>query len=282
MVKGKVWLVGVLAVVLVGVLYSLPKVAVSTNRAGANRDVTAKDKPDTSQTATKTDSETHSVAAIDPELQKQIDQLRAKFFIQKDLSSKEKLAEELAQVFVKANKFDSAAAYSERMAQLKPNEKTWLRAGDRYYDAYTFAVDADKMTGLGDKTRACYQKALAINPNLLGAKANMAMTYATTSTPMQGILMLREVIAVDPTNELALFNLGMLSLRSNQFAKAAERFRQILNINPENTKAQFYLAVSFAELGKKNEALAILEAVKAKEKDPNIQAAVKELEKSLK
>ncbi len=273
-------MVGILAAALVGVLYSLPKVAVSTNRAGANRDVTAKDKPDTAPPAT--DTTNHVAAAIDPELQKQIDQLRAKFFIQKDLTVREKVAEELAQVFVKANKFDSAAAYSERVAQLKPTEKTWLRAGDRYYDAYTFAVDETKMSTLGDKTRACYQKALALNPNLLGAKANMAMTYATTNTPMQGILMLREVIAVDPTNELALFNLGMLSLRSNQFAKASERFRQILNINPDNTKAQFYLAVSFAELGKKNEAIAVLEAVKAKEKDPNILAAVKELEKGLK
>ena len=269
-----------MAAALVGVLYSLPKVAVSTNRAGANRDVTAKDKPATAPPAT--DTTNHVAAAIDPELQKQIDQLRAKFFIQKDLTVREKIAEELAQVFVKANKFDSAAAYSERVAQLKPTEKTWVRAGDRYYDAYTFAVDETKMSALGDKTRACYQKALALNPNLLGAKANMAMTYATTNTPMQGILMLREVIAVDPTNELALFNLGMLSLRSNQFAKAAERFRQILNINPDNTKAQFYLAVSFAELGKKNEAIAVLEAVKAKEKDPNILAAVKELEKGLK
>jgi Tfp pilus assembly protein PilF len=69
----------------------------------------------------------------------------------------------------------------------------------------------------------------------------MAMTYVSTSTPMQGILMLREVIAKEPEFEPALFNLGILSIRSNQFGKAVERFKQILKINPANSKAALNL-----------------------------------------
>ena len=68
-----------------------------------------------------------------------------------------------------------------------------MRAGDQYFEAYGFAVDEKKAAYLGEKTREFYQKSLANNPNLLAAKANMAMTYVSTQTPMQGIMLLREV-----------------------------------------------------------------------------------------
>ncbi len=132
------------------------------------------------------------------------------------------------------------------------------------------------------KTRAYYQKALDQNPDLLSAKANMAMTYVNTPSPMQGILLLREVLDADPTNELALFNLGILSMRSNQYTKAVERFQQILQNHPTNTKAQFYLGVCLVELGRNEEAAKVLAEVKQTEKDPVIQQAIGELENRLK
>jgi cytochrome c-type biogenesis protein CcmH/NrfG len=93
--------------------------------------------------------------------------------------------------------------------------------------------------------------------------------------------MLREVLDTDPTNELALFNLGILSMRSNQYTKAADRFRQILTNNPANTKAKFYLGLTQAELGNKEEARKILAEVKKEEKDPVIQQAINELQAKL-
>ena len=74
----------------------------------------------------------------------------------------------------------------------------------------------------------------------------------------------------------------MLSMRSNQYEKATERFRQLLKIRPENTKARFYLGVSLAQIGKNKEALEELAIVKEKETDPTIQSAIAELEKELK
>jgi predicted Zn-dependent protease len=90
--------------------------------------------------------------------------------------------------------------------------------------------------------------------------------------------MLREILDTDPTNEMALFNLGVLSMRSNQYSKAADRFRQILTNNPANTKAKFYLGLSLVELGKNDDAKKILSEVKKEEKDPVIQQAIAELE----
>ena len=93
---------------------------------------------------------------------------------------------------------------------------------------------------------------------------------------MQGIMLLREVLDQDPDFEPALFNLGLLSMRSNQFDKAIARFRQILKNNPSNTKALFYMGISLAETGKKAEARQALEEVARKDSDPAVQAAIKE------
>ncbi|TLV00630.1 tetratricopeptide repeat protein [Dyadobacter luticola] len=272
--KKSIFLSCVLAVALVGTLFSLPKVVVNTK--GKEVD---KERSQTAATSTTSDSspEIKHEAALSADQQATIDQLKTSFA---NAGEKEKAAAglKLSDKFVELQKFDSAAFYAEKVALLSPSIENLVRTGDRYYEAYGFAVDEKKAKVLGNKTREYYQKALDQNPGLLAAKANMAMTYVNTENPMQGILMLREVIDTDPTNELALFNLGILSMRSNQYSKAADRFRQILTNNPANSKAKFYLGLSLVELGDKEQAGKVLAEVKKEEKDPVIQQAITELE----
>ena len=279
----------VLALALVGTLYSLPKVVVNTKAKDVDNGKTeiaaapGASAPNalTSGAATpETSTGMHDGATLSPEQQKNVDQLRSGF---NQASGKDKITAglKLSDTFAKLQKFDSAARYAETVAELSPSIENITRAGDRYYEAYGFAVDDAKAKSLGIKTREFYGKAIEKNPGLLAAKANMAMTYVNTENPMSGILMLREVLDTDPTNELALFNLGILSMRSNQYSKAADRFRQILTNNPENTKAKFYLGLTLVELGKKDEARKVLAEVKKEEKDPVIQQAIVELQERL-
>jgi tetratricopeptide (TPR) repeat protein len=279
----------VLALALVGTLYSLPKVVVNTKakevdngktEVAAASGASAPAAPASGAASSETSSGMHDGATLSPEQQKNVDQLRSGF---NQASGKDKIAAglKLSDTFAKLQKFDSAARYAETVAELSPSIENITRAGDRYYEAYGFAVDDAKAKSLGTKTREFYGKAIEKNPGLLAAKANMAMTYVNTENPMSGILMLREVLDTDPTNELALFNLGILSMRSNQYSKAADRFRQILTNNPENTKAKFYLGLTLVELGKKDEARKVLAEVKKEEKDPVIQQALIELQERL-
>ena len=265
----------VLAVALVGTLFSLPKVVV--NNKGKEMETEKAQTEEASAATSETPANSHDGATFTPEQQKIVDQLRSGFVLAKE-SEKPAAGSKLSDKFAQLQKFDSAAFYAEKVALLSPTGENILRAGDRYYEAYSFAVDDQKAKNLGIKTREYYQKAIDKNPGLLAAKANMAMTYVNTENPMQGILMLREVLDTDPTNELALFNLGILSMRSNQYSKAADRFRQILTNNPANTKAKFYLGLTLVELGKKEEARKVLAEVKKEEKDPVIQQAIGELE----
>lgn len=277
-----VWLVIVLATLLTGGLYSLPKVVVSTQdrKLAGEKDSTQVSSSNDDNVSSKT-SDTHS-APLTSEQEHTLAQLSRQYASATNVKAKIKGALQLSDFYSEIRKFDSAAQYAETVALLEPTEQNLLRAGDRYYDAFGFSAEGKKSANLGVKTREWYQKALDKNPNLLNAKANLAMTYVSTETPMQGIMLLREVLGSDPTNELALFNLGLLSMRSNQYEKAIERFRQLLKVHPNNSKARFYLGVSLAQTGKNKEALEELLVVKEQEKDPTIQAAIAELQKELK
>lgn len=277
-----IWLVIVLATLLTGGLYSLPKVVVSTQDrklAGEKDSTQVSSSKDDNGSSNTSDAHT---APLTSEQEHTLSQLSRQYVSATDVKAKIKGALQLSDFYSEIRKFDSAAQYAETVALLEPTEQNLLRAGDRYYDAFGFSAEGKKSTNLGVKTREWYQKALDKNPNLLNAKANLAMTYVSTETPMQGIMLLREVLGSDPTNELALFNLGLLSMRSNQYEKAIERFRQLLKVHPSNSKARFYLGVSLAQTGKNKEALEELLVVKEQEKDPTIQAAIAELEKELK
>lgn len=277
--KGKIWIVVVIALIAIGGLYSLPRVVVSSQQRNL------KTYTDTTQVATadtnNTAAEVHETT-LSAEQKNTLNQLTVAYNKAGVGVAKAKAAFKLSDFYTNIRKFDSAAKYAEYAALANPTEANFVKAGDKYYDAFSFAVDSKKSATLGEKARQWYQKALDGNASLLNVKANMAMTYISTSTPMQGIMMLREVLKDDPTNEVALFNMGLLSMRSNQYEKAIERFRQLLKVRPNNTKAQFYLAVSLAQTGKNQEALEQLQQVKSLEKDPTIQAAIAELEKELK
>ena len=275
--KKSILLSCVLAMALVGTLYSLPKVVVNNNGKEVDTENAQTADASSASTTSETPANSHNGATLSPEQQKIVDQLRSGFILAND---KEKVAAgvKLSDKFTELQKFDSAAFYAEQVAILDPSLDNIVRAGDRYYSAFGFAVDDQKAKNLGIKTREYYQKAIDKNSGLLAVKANMAMTYVNTENPMQGITMLRDVIDEDPTNELALFNLGILSMRSNQYSKAADRFRQILANHPGNSKAKFYLGLTLVELGKNDEAKKVLSEVKKEEKDPVIQQAIGELE----
>lgn len=272
-----------LATLLTGGLYSLPKVVVKSREqklSGGGTDSTQVPATEQADKAT-TSAESHS-APLTAEQQNTVASLSQQFISARDSKQKTNAVLQLSNFYLDLRKFDSSAKYAEKLALMEPSETNLVRAGDRYYDAFSFSADTKKSATLGAKAREWYQKALDKNPALLNVKANLAMTYVSTETPMQGILLLREVLANDPTNEVALFNLGLLSMRSNQYEKAVERFRQLLKGNPGNSKARFYLGVSLAQTGKNKEALEELLIVKGQEKDPTIQSAIAELEKDLK
>ncbi|HTH58401.1 MAG TPA: tetratricopeptide repeat protein [Cyclobacteriaceae bacterium] len=191
-------------------------------------------------------------------------------------------ADSLRSLYTQAGQFDSAAWFGEKAATFFNNTESFLKAGNSFYQAYTFAMDAGKQKLLAEKTREYLGKAVESNPKNYEARIKMAMTYLTTGGPMQGIRQLRDVLSEDPKNELALFNMGMLSVQSGQNKKAIDWLKQLVVVNPTHTQGQMLLGVAYMNDGQNKEAREQFEKVKKMEKDPAVQATVDSYLKDLK
>ena len=268
MLRTRIILIVVSAIIIVA-LFLLPKVVVENEG-----------QLSTSSSDTVKKSEPHMSAPAG--LLKRIAQMRVQWGNTSENQKKAIFADSLAHLYSEASKFDSAGWYAEEAAKFFNNEESWAEAGNNYYQAYTFALDDAKRNQIAEKTRESFTKVLELNPANLEAKTNMAMSYLSSSNPMQGILMLRDVLKADPKNELAMFNLGMLSIQSGQYDKAIERLTELVEINPGHIQGQLLLGIAFKETGDKKKARQQFEKVKEMDKDPAVQATVESYLKDLK
>ncbi len=183
-------------------------------------------------------------------------------------------ADSLASLYRIANQFDSAAWYAAKASEFFNNIESWQKAADDYYQAYALALDQGKQRSFASKAQEFYGKVMDADPGNLEVRTKMAMTYLTSSNPMQGIMMLREVLATDPKNELALFNMGMLSIQSRQYDRAVERLEELLEVNPEHVQGHLLLGLALMNNGEKERARTQFEKVKEMDRDPAVQATV--------
>jgi len=211
-----------------------------------------------------------------PEQRQEISALTAKYTAEKDPIAKLRVASDLAAKYKAAEKFDSAGYFLEQLAQARPGEQAWKRAADAYFEAFSFAATQERQKVLGAKCQDLYGRVLKNNPENLDAKTNLGMAFMASDNPVQGVVLLREVLVADPRNEKAIYNLGLLSMQSNQYDKAVERFRELTKVNPENVNGQFYLGVALAQTGANNDAKAAFQKAKSLSTDPSLTAAVDE------
>jgi cytochrome c-type biogenesis protein CcmH/NrfG len=251
---------------MIAVLYSLPRIVVD-NEEG-NTEITD-DK--TSSRASGVEIHDTPMDAGDRSILKE---LLTDLETQDDKGKVSKLSDEIASLYIKAGKFDSAAYTFDRAAIKLETPESWEKAGAAYYEAYTFALDQEKVSLLAEKTRTYLTKVLEKDPKRLDLKTKMAMTYVSSANPMQGITMLREVLEEDPTNEDGLFSMGVLSMQSGQYKRAGERFEELVKHHPDNVQGQFYLGVSYFESKQNNKAKQQFELVQSMSKDPMVLASV--------
>lgn len=169
---------------------------------------------------------------------------------------------------------DSAAYFYALIADRFSNIEHIEKAGNTYYEAYGFAMSPEKTSYLATKTREYLGKILEKDPSRLDLKTKVAMTHVSSSNPMQGITLLREVLEEDPKNELALYNMGVLSMQSGQYKMAAQRFEDLVASHPGNIEGQFFLGVSYYESKQESKAKKQLQMVREMTDDPQIIAGI--------
>ncbi|MEI9919180.1 MAG: peptidase [Bacteroidota bacterium] len=262
MVRTRIILIVITAAV-VALIFLLPKVVVENE----------------SELAATPDTVAKAHAPVSQVNQAVINRLRNQFETKKNPI----FADSLWQLYTSIAKFDSAAWYAEQSAAFLKTTDSYLRAGNSYYEAFSYALEQEKQAQLGLKARELLGKALEANPKLYDAKAKMAMTYiGGGSPPMQGIRMLREVATEDPTNEFALFSLGMLSIQSTQYDKAVEWLTKLVAVNPNHIQGQVFLGVALVNAGEKDKARTQFEKARKMTTDPSVIASIDSYLKDLK
>ena len=262
MLKTRIILVAVSAII-VALIFMLPKSVVENESELKSADTTS---------SKNSSAQNHSTVSLQEK--RLINEVRAEFA---QSSSNEKnaiFADSLQNLYAKAGMFDSAAWFGKEAATFFNTTKSFLKAGNNYYEAFTFAMDQQKRVTMAEQAREWLNKAIKAEPKKYEARIKVAMTYLVSGGPMQGIKQIREVLSEDPKNELALFNMGMLSLRSGQNAKAEDWLKQLLEVNPKHVQGQLLYAVAMMNNGKKDEARKQLEKLKNTEKDPAVQAEI--------
>jgi tetratricopeptide (TPR) repeat protein len=176
----------------------------------------------------------------------------------------------------------AAAFYYEKSAFAKPSILAWKKAGMLYYKATRFDRPYLKPT-LYNKAIDCYKKAVELDQNDLEAATMLGTCYVEGSNqPMNGITLLRNVVSKDSTYIDAQVQLGMFAIQSNQLDKAIERFNKILRIKPDYIQAYIYLGQIYADMGKKEQAIEMLELYMKKSNDNTINQQVEQFINELK
>ncbi|MDH4089481.1 MAG: tetratricopeptide repeat protein [Cyclobacteriaceae bacterium] len=269
MLKTRIILIAASAI-LIWLIFLLPKVVVDNEDELGNN------------TADSSSLQTNSHPPAPKEILAGIRDLRLQI---RESTANEKnaiFADSLSDLYQIAGKSDSSAWFAEEAAKFFNNVGSWIKAGDQFYQAYTLALDQPKQNYFAEKTREYYEKVLDEDPDNLDVKTKMAMTYLSSQSPMLGITMLREVLGTDPNNELALFNLGMLSIQSGQYDKAVERLEALVKINPAHVQGHLLLGIALMNTDERLRARAEFEKVKQMDRDPAVQATVDSYLKDLK
>ena len=267
------------AAILIFLLYLLPRVVVDNDQQEVTRESSSGEGMSAAQK--EAIAEAHAVD-VNEDMRDRIARFRDSLRLAENSEKSLIFADSLAGLYQDINLPDSAAMFIEEIAETDPTLENKRRAGDAFYEAYGFAADPQRRSELAAKARGYYEQVLEAEPSDLAVKNRVAMTWLASSTPMQGILLLREIVQEDPENEQAMFNLGVLSMQSGQYDRAVERFEALTAAYPDNIEAQFFLGVSYLETGKRNKARKQFEWVIDNGADPETQAAAESYLESIK
>ena len=199
--------------------------------------------------------------------------------------SKEENVATLKSISSEWNKLDQFALggfYAEEVAKIEESGTAWSIAGTTYYTCYQQASDSLIRAHCIDKAIGDFENAISLEPDNNTHRVNLGLCYVNGSpNPMKGILMIREVAEKNPENALASITLGKLSLRTNQLEKALKRFNTVIENDPKNVDAHYWMGQTFLQKGDKSKAVDYLKKCISLTDDKAMQEKVTELLNSI-
>lgn len=150
------------------------------------------------------------------------------------------------------------AWYTSQVAKLENSEKSLTFAAHYFLDGVQQQENPDLRKWMAISAKELFEKVLELNPANDSAKIGLGSCYIfgnISETPMQGILMIREVAEKHPDNMYAQFMLALGGMMSGQFDKAIDRLQKVVKAQPDNVEAVLTLAEAYERKNDKANAI---------------------------
>jgi tetratricopeptide (TPR) repeat protein len=249
------------ALALTGILYwavptTPPPGAIKTKGGGAHQDEGAPAPMAQVAPASLDSIITASKASLPAHAANDLEVIEKKIASLQDSSAMAPLFEQAAGIWREHKQPAMYAWTSGQSAHLAHSEKKLTFAGQFYlelmHDAATPSVQAWAAQGAVN----CLNEALALNADNDTTKLALATAYIEgTSAPMSGVSILREMVAKNPNHIPANLLLGRLSIQSGQWDKAVSRLEHVLELEPQNREAMYFLGEAYKGKGDKEKAV---------------------------
>jgi superkiller protein 3 len=109
-------------------------------------------------------------------------------------------------------------------------------------EAYAALADSLLDRNLLDKAVWCLREAARLDPLLPGVQSRLAEAYAQSGRHERARQLFLRELRQNPGDLDTLLDLGCLLVDMNRHAEAGEKFRRVLELEPDNADAHFYLA----------------------------------------
>lgn len=178
--------------------------------------------------------------------------------------------------------------YISKAAMLVNSEKNLTFAARQILGDFRNEPDPAKRGWKAEQAIALFQKAIEINPANDSLKVDLGACYVfgkgmtgDANETMKGIQQLLQVVRKDSMNMQAQMVLGIGGVVSTQFDKAVERLTKVVQSQPRNKDAVFWLAEAYAGKGDRENAIKWFEISKQMVNNPEyskeIDGRIKEL-----
>lgn len=152
--------------------------------------------------------------------------------------------------------------YISKAAMLVNSEKNLTFAARQILEDFSNEPNAAKRGWKADQAIALLNKAIELNPSNDSLKVDLGACYifgkgmaGNAEETMKGVQQLLQVVRKDSLNMQAQMVLGIGGVVSTQYDKAVERLLKVVNREPGNQVAVYWLAVAYAEKGDKENAV---------------------------
>jgi tetratricopeptide (TPR) repeat protein len=181
--------------------------------------------------------------------------------------------------------FEPYAWYEAEGARLENSEKSLTFAARLFLDELQNDQLDNRRMWKALQAKDLFERSLKINPDNDSAKVGLGACYLfgnISSSPMEGIAKIREVVQKDSTNVYAQLTLVKGSMLSGQFDKAISRLETVVKLQPDNWESHLLMADLYERKQEFKNAIQWYEKSLAFIQQPEVKAAVRQRIEDLK